>query len=54
VPKLTMSKEKTVTAVKVTEKVWREIHRRKDIGKSADDVLREALGLPAREEANPA
>lgn len=39
-----------MTAVKVTEKVWREIHRRKNIGKSADDVLREALQLPPRED----
>lgn len=44
-----MSKEKTVTAVKVTEVVWREIHQRKGLGQTADDILREALQLPPRE-----
>jgi len=45
-----MKPEKTVTAVKVTETVWREITHRKELGQSADDVLREALELPPNKE----
>jgi len=50
--KYQMKPEKTVTAVKVTKTVWREIQSRKDLGESADDVLREALKLPPNEAAN--
>lgn len=45
-----MQQEKTVTAVRVTETVWREIRDRKGIGDSADDVLRKALELPPNKE----
>jgi hypothetical protein len=40
------TKKRTITVVKVTKEVWREIHNRKDVGVSADDVLRDALNLP--------
>jgi len=46
-----MEPEKTVTAVKVTKTVWREIQLRKELGDSADDVIRAALQLPVNKEA---
>jgi len=33
------------TSVKVSESVWEELHRRKQLGDSMDDVLRRALGV---------
>jgi len=43
-------KEKTVTAVKVTETVWKEIQNRKALGESVDDVIRKSFGLPKNED----
>jgi len=39
-----MANEKT-TSVKVSETVWRELHSRKQLGDTMDDVLRRELGL---------
>lgn len=39
-----MADDKT-TSVKVSETVWKELHRRKQLGDSFDDVLRRALDL---------
>ena len=43
-------KEKTDTAVKVTETVWKEIQTRKALGESADDVIRKAFDIPKNED----
>ena len=32
----------------VSPEVWEEVNKRKNLGDSVDDVLREALGLPKR------
>lgn len=45
-------KTKTVTAVRVTKAVWREIQDRKDVGQTADDVIREAFELPKNKGEN--
>lgn len=34
-----------MTSVKVSETVWQELHRRKQLGDTMDDVLRRELGL---------
>lgn len=39
-----MADEQT-TSVKVSETVWRELHSRKQLGDTMDDVLRRELGL---------
>lgn len=45
-------KEATVTAVKVTESVWKEIQKRKNLGDSSDDVIRRAFNMPENKETN--
>lgn len=42
------------TVVRVSKEVWDEIKKRKDLGVTSDDVLRNALKLPPRVEAREA